>query len=166
MTAYQPPVGFYFSVAILGKNDKPFPPADASFQEVSGLTVTMDTETIKEGGQNRFAHTVPSRTNYDNLVLKRGLMVRRSTLASWCTETLDGGLNKKIKPRTIMVSLLDANADNEGAIMIWKFVNAYPVKWEVSALDAAKSEIVVESITFAYAYFERQKAPAAKNYPK
>lgn len=165
LTGYQPPVGFYYSVQILGKNETPFPPADAGFQEVSGISVTMETEQIKEGGQNRFTHKVPGRTNYENLVLKRGLLVRSSALADWCIKVLGGNLTKKIEPRTIKVSLLDANTDGNEAIMTWKFVNAYPIKWEVSSLDAGKSEIVVESITFAYNYFDREDAPAAKSYP-
>ena len=164
-TGYIPPVGFYYSVQILGKNDRPFPPADAGFQEVSGISATLETEQIKEGGQNRFVHQVPGRASYDNLVLKRGLMVRSSSLGEWCLSIFKQNLNKKIEPKTIKVSLLDANTDGKGAIMTWVFTNAYPIKWEVSSLDAQKSEIVVESITFVYSYFEKGDAPGAKGYP-
>lgn len=162
---YIPPVGFYYSVTILGKGETPFPPADAGFQEVSGISVTMNTEEIKEGGQNRFTHRVPGRTKYEDLVLKRGLILRSSSLALWCAKVFKDNLTRPIEPRTIKVSLLDANTDGKGALMTWVFTNAYPIKWEVVGLDAKKSEIMVESITFAYQYFERQDEPAAKKYP-
>lgn len=147
---------------------------DASFQEATGISLSLETETIKEGGQNRFTHQVPGRTNYDNLVLKRGLMVHSSELSDWCTKTLTGNLTERIEPRTIMVSLLNAQTKKEKgkpppkveALMTWKFVNAYPVKWEVAGFDATKSDIMVESLTFAYSYFDRQDAPGAKNYLK
>lgn len=165
LTGYIPPVGFYYEVSILGKGDSPFPPADAGFQEVSGISVTMETEQIQEGGQNRFTHKVPGRTNYDDLVLKRGLMVRSSALADWCTRIFKDNLTRRIEPKTIMVSLLDANTDSREPIMTWQFTNAYPIKWDISSLDATKSEIVIESITFAYQYFEKVEESAAKNYP-
>lgn len=165
LTGYIPPVGFYYAVTILGKGETPFPPADAGFQEVSGISVTMETEQIKEGGQNRFVHKVPGRTNYENLVLKRGLMVRSSSLADWCTKVFKDNLTRPITPRTIKVSLLDANTDGNDALMTWVFNNAYPIKWEISSLDASKSEIVVESITFAYNYFDKQVESGSKKYP-
>lgn len=162
---YVPPVGFYFSVSILGKGETPFPPADASFQEVSGISVSMQTEEIMEGGQNRFVHRVPGRTKYEDLVLKRGLIVRSSSLALWCKKEFSDNLTRPITPRTIKVSLLDANPNGAGPLMTWVFYNAYPIKWDVSSFDAQKSEIVVESITFAYNYFEKQDEAKAKGYP-
>ncbi|MEM9836875.1 MAG: phage tail protein [Bacteroidota bacterium] len=163
---YVPPVGFIFEVSILGKGGSPGTPADSSFQEVSGISMKLETETIKEGGENRFVHKVPGRASYDDLVLKRGLVVRSSPLFTWCMNTITGGLNKKITPKTIKVSLLDANAkNNHDPLMTWVFENAYPIKWEVSSLDATKSEIVVESISFTYQYFHQEKAAGAKNYP-
>lgn len=156
---YIPPIGFYYAVDFLGKNHHPFPPAAAAFQEVSGISTTLESEQIKEGGHNRFTHRVPGRANYSDLVLKRGLMVRASPLAEWCRSTLEQGLNQSISPKTIRVALLDANSEGNEAIMSWVFTNAYPIKWEISSIDAQKSEMVVESITFAYSYFEKINTP-------
>ncbi|MTB52942.1 phage tail protein [Lewinella sp. W8] len=163
---YVPPVGFFYSVQILGEGAPPSPPMDGAFQEVSGISVNMETESIKEGGQNRFAHKVPGRTSYGDLVLKRGLMVKSSGLADWCKKTLEGDLSQKIEPKTIKVILLEAMDENPGGLMSWKFVNAYPIKWELSSLDAQKSEFVIESITFTYSYFDRETERAAAAYPK
>src|SRR5690606_41130753 len=70
-----PQVGFHFLVVF-----ELFPqlPNDFRFQEVSGLTVSMEMETIKEGGENRFVHQLPVRSTYNALVLKRGKFLGRS----------------------------------------------------------------------------------------
>lgn len=149
-----PPAGFYFSVQIPGNDGNPFPHADAAFQEVSGISVNVETEQIQEGGQNRFAHQVPGRANYENLVLKRGLMVRSSALADWCNGIFNN-LNGRIEPKTIKVYLLDANEDSRKPITAWQFVNAYPIQWQLAPSGAQQREIVVESITFAYSYFDK-----------
>ncbi|PPK88075.1 phage tail-like protein [Neolewinella xylanilytica] len=166
---YQPPVGFFYSVEILGEGESPFPPIDASFQEVSGINVTMEVTSISEGGQNRFAHKVPAGTTYDNLVLKRGLVLRSSSLADWCIATLQGGMAKAIKPKLLKVSLLDAGGGQRNqareSLVSWIFTNAYPVKWELSGLTAQRSELVIETISFAYGYFDVDHQPAAKSYP-
>ena len=163
---YIPPVGFFFSVDVLNASGTPGPPSDSGFQEVSGISVKMETTQITEGGENRFTHKVPGRTSYEDLVLKRGLLVRSSPLAVWVRETLSKGLNNKIKPRTIKVSLLDANSDHQKPIKTWVFENAYPVKWEISSLDAQKSEIVIESLTFTYSHFYDNYEAASTDYPK
>jgi phage tail-like protein len=82
-------------------------------------------------------------------------MVRSSALADWCTKIFKDNLSERIEPKNIMVSLLSAGTDSRQATMTWKFFNAYPIKWDISSMDAQKSEIVVESITFAYQYFEK-----------
>jgi len=65
---YYPPVGFHFKVEFVGiGNDN-----DVRFQSVSGLSVEFDTEAYEEGGENRFEHTLPVRTKYPDLSLKRG----------------------------------------------------------------------------------------------
>lgn len=48
-----PPVAFYFNVTFEGL-------IETSFQEVSGLQLEMETETIKEGGENSFSYQVPT----------------------------------------------------------------------------------------------------------
>lgn len=165
-TGYIPPVGFYFSVSILEESgsSRDFL-VDGSFQEVSGISVKMETQTIKEGGENRYAHKVPGRFTSDDLVLKRGLVVSDSQLSNWCKATFYGGLDNKIELRIIRVALLDANADSNEAIMSWVFHDAYPIQWSISNLNAEKSEIVVESITFAYSHFLQVTEPAGKTYP-
>lgn len=138
---------FYFSVKISGNSSS----ADAAFQEVSGLSKEMGVEEIVSGGENRFKYRVPAMVTYPNLVLKRGISLVDSPLIEWCQSTLDSGLAKPIQTQNIMLNLL--NADGQ-ASMSWSFVKAYPVKWVISDLKSQESNVLIESIEFAYQYFE------------
>ena len=78
---YYPPVGFHFKVEFMGiGNDN-----DSRFQSVSGLTVEYETESFKEGGENRFEHKLPVRTKSNKsllhpyITLKANVVPRRVT---------------------------------------------------------------------------------------
>lgn len=142
------PVIFHFEVEISGKSAD----ADAAFQEVTGLDVEMETKDVREGGENRFVHKLPVGIKQGNLVLKRGLADQSSDLVTWCKETLEGGLGTPIAPETVVVKLLDAE---QAPIMAWTAARAYPVKWQVSGLNAMKNEIAIETIEMAYTTLTR-----------
>ena len=142
MANYYPPVGYHFSVEFPTVSKGEF-----QFQSVSGLTATLDTEDVAEGGENRFKHKLPLRTGYSNLVLKRGLAVK-SDLIKWCREAIE---DLNIKPVNVIVKLLN---EKHEPLMTWNVVHAYPVKWEVSGFDAEESKLVIESIELVYNYFK------------
>ncbi len=139
--------GFYFTLLIPGASAV----VDAAFQEVSGLSKDMKTEDVGSGGENRFKYRLPSAISFSNLVAKRGVVPLVSPLVSWCSETLDNGLSASIKTKDIQVVLF-----NQTGIpcMKWSFINAYPVKWSAADLNSEKSSVLIESIEFAYQYFE------------
>jgi phage tail-like protein len=144
---YYPPVGFYFVVGF----NSPDSDIDGKFQEVSGISNEMGSESVTEGGESRFQWQLPTVSKPSNLVLKRGVLTKKSALANWVNETLSSGFQEPIKPKIINVSLLGA----EKKILIqWVFQNARPTKWQFSNLDSMKNEILTESIEFAYNYYE------------
>lgn len=158
--SYVPPVGFFYTLNIIDPQNSLYIPSplDAGFQEVSGINVTFETEQIKEGGENRFSHTVPKgNVNYDDLVLKRGVVTSGSVLSAWCQAHLINGLNSPIKPMILTLKLLDAST--KLPMMVWIFYNAYPVKWEVSGFNAENSQILVETLTFNYNFFNVMGIP-------
>jgi len=138
-----PPVGFHFSVVF-----QLFPqtPNDFRFQEVSGLEMSMEMETIAEGGQNRFVWELPVRAKYADIVLKRGMFIG-SGILMWCKNAFE---NFSFEPVNVIITLLN---DQHLPIQAWYVVNAIPKKWTVSNFDAEKSTIVIESITLSYQYF-------------
>lgn len=149
MVGYYPPVSFFFEVTIAGVKTS----ADSGFLEADGLNAEREIESIKEGGENRFVHRLPGRMKYDNLVLKRGLLVANSDLATWCKESLESDLGKPIKSKDIDVSLLDASG---APLMTWNFKSAWPVKWSVEGFNAMDNKIAVEKLEFAYSHFTRK----------
>lgn len=124
---------------------------DASFQEISGITTEIPVEEIQEGGENRFVHRVPQPLKYSNLVLKRGVVTSSSELSKWCQSTINSGFATHVELKDVVVRLL---SDQNETILDWNFLNAYPVKWEYSALDATKNQIFVQTIELCFQRFE------------
>lgn len=155
MASYYPPVAFHFRVAftnVPGMNDD----TEQRFQEVSGLSYEVETEALREGGENRFEYKLPKRTKYPNLVLKRGLL-KETKLIDWFKAALRTYYTVVIydfKPADLVVTLMD---EADEAVAIWNVAQAYPLKWSISEFKASESALVVETIELAYQYFERTK---------
>lgn len=139
---YYPPVGFHFKVEFVGiGNDN-----DIRFQSVSGLSIEYDTESFKEGGENRFEHKLPVRTKYADLSLKRG-MLTDSKVVEWCLKAFE---NREFQPVQVNVLLLN---ENHQPIKRWEVIDAWPKKWSVSDLNAQENGLVIETLDLAYKYF-------------
>lgn len=139
---YYPPVGFHFKVEFSGiGNDN-----DCRFQSVSGLNVEFDTESFKEGGENRFEHKLPGRTKYPDLSLKRG-MLTDSEVIKWCLKAFQ---QREFKPADVYVTLLN---EKHSGIKTWHFRKAWPRKWSVSDFNAQENSVVVETLDLSYTYF-------------
>ncbi len=147
LNAY-PPAGFRFAVSF-GTSPSS---QDSSFQEVSGIGPEMETESVTEGGENRYVHTLPKAVKHPKLVLKRGIAALQSPLVVWVKSVLEGGLAKAVYPKMMHVFLLDEKGE---ALRAWSFENAYPVHWEVEAFNSTKNEVAVEKITLSYAFSTR-----------
>jgi phage tail-like protein len=139
-----PPVGFHFKVEFQGIPG--LKPQDGFFQEVTGLSRELETETVKSGGENRFTFKLPTRAQYPNLVLKRGLLLD-SGLLTWVNDAI---YNLEIKPATVLVTLLN---ENHEPLQTYQCVNAWPQKWSVADFNAQESRIMVETMELFYQYF-------------
>jgi phage tail-like protein len=115
-----PPAAFYFTVTFGNGVQVP----DASFSEVSGISLEMETEAVVEGGENRFVHQLPKGIKHPNLELKRHFYAQLP-LVKWCKDTLEGAFIKLIVPQTIIVKLNGADGQ---VLRAWAFIDAYPVK--------------------------------------
>jgi len=144
---YYPPVAFHFSVRFaFSSQGSP----DTRFQDVSGLSVSLGIEEVKEGGENRFTHRLPSPAKYGTLVLKRGLLLD-SDVRDWIEKAV---MNFDFEPTEIYIDLL--NEEHE-PLSSWTFTRAWPVKWQVSDLKSTGNEVVIETLELAYASFRRVK---------
>ena len=138
------PAAFSFKVNVVGITGV----YEGSFQEVTGLGAKLGVETIKEGGENRFEHRLPNPVKYDNLVLKRG-MVLNSGLILWARSSIE---SFNFITKTVIVNLLD---ETGAPIASWSFNAAYPVALKVSDLKAQDNAIVIETLELSYNYFTR-----------
>lgn len=128
MEEFYPPVGFYFSVKFPGISNK----NDSKFQEVSGISASLQTQQKKRGGYRNPA-TVPLKTTYSNLKLKRGFL-KNSEVSEWVRDALE---NLNITLKDVEVSLLNEQGQ---PVVTWSFINAYPVKWEIDAFNSTKNQ--------------------------
>src|SRR6476620_11792757 len=108
MASYHPPAGFHFKVEFIGVSGMGSD-TEQRFQEVSGLSFEIETEILREGGENRFEYKLHKRAKYPNLVLKRGLLPGsafldwfKSAMSTYFTVVL-----YEFKPADISITLLD-----------------------------------------------------------
>ncbi len=141
---YYPPVGFSFKVNVEGISGV----NEGNFQEVSGLSVKIAPKNVEEGGENRFVHRFPTPPNYENLILKRGMLIG-SPLIKWAKNSFE---LFTFKPKIVNLNLLD----HTGApISTWRFVNAYPVGMKISDFKAQENSLVVETMELCFDYFTK-----------
>ena len=153
MAAYYPPGSFHFKGEFTGV-DGMGADTEQRFQEVTGLSFEIETEELREGGENRFSYKLPKRARYPNLVLKRG-MLTGTALLKWFKSAMSTYFTVVVydfKPADMLVTLLDEAGQ---PVAIWNVVQAYPVKWSTSDFRASENAVVVETIELAYQYFER-----------
>lgn len=141
-----PPVGFYFMVTFLIAGFIPNL-LDIRFQRVSGLSATIETTEVREGGENLFVQRLPTRITYDNLVLERGMVIGSALNVEFnlAMSTL------RFQPGNVIVMLLNAQSM---PISSWLFQETYPLKWSVSDLDANQSSVVIDTMELAFTRFQ------------
>jgi phage tail-like protein len=147
MASY-PPAGFYFAVRFSDREVG----QDTSFLEVSGIGSEVETMSYAEGGENRFAYTLPKAIKHSPLTLKRGIADFSSPLVKWCRDTLEGGLSSQIELRELSVVLLDEKSD---PLRRWDFSGVWPQSWNIDPFQADKNSVAIEKIVLAYTSIKR-----------
>ncbi|MFT6991493.1 MAG: phage tail-like protein [Paraglaciecola sp.] len=140
---------FSFKVVFTGSSG-----SDTSFQEVSGIKASIETETYKELGENASVLRLPKKITYGDLILKRGIAEMSSPLVKWCNSIFEGNSSDPIEPKSILVHLLD---EKQAPMRTWSFVNAFPITWEVDAFSSQDSKVAIEKITLSYESFSRMR---------
>jgi phage tail-like protein len=130
-------VGFKFS-------DKDL--TDIRFQSVAGLDSSIDTETIKEGGENRFEHVVPVRRKFGPLTLKRGVIrPSDSGLSRWLKSAINDEVVDVIP--TVDIQLLN---EEHQTLMHWTINNVWPRSWKIGELNAEQGAVLIETLELNY----------------
>jgi phage tail-like protein len=122
----------------------------AGFNEVSGLSVEVETEDYQEGGVNDFVHKLPKHTKYQNIVLKKGV-VYSANMWNWLQDVVNG----KIKARSGRIILMDFRGR---PMWYWTFEKAYPIKWTGSDLKAQSTEVFIETLELVHTGIKRERS--------
>ncbi len=137
----EPILGMRFAVLFLAAGIVPNP-LDIRFQKVSGLSMTVDTTPLPEGGQNLYTQQLPTGISHGNLVLERGMVVGSPLVLEFeATMSLF-----RFAPCNVLVSLL---SEDKVPLAAWLFLRAFPVKWSTSDLDAEPA-ILIDTMELAY----------------
>jgi phage tail-like protein len=139
---------FHFKVVFAATAGK----SDTSFQEVSGMKATIDTESYTELGENGFVYQLPKPATYSNLILKRGIASMTSPLVLWCRSIFESEGRIPIVPMAIMVYLMDEKKIPKRA---WGLTGAFPISWDVGSFNASKNEVAIETIELRYNFLTR-----------
>ncbi|MGB5009440.1 MAG: phage tail protein [Candidatus Dechloromonas phosphoritropha] len=112
------------------------------FSEVSGLDITTEVDSIREGGVNDYVHKLPKWTTQSDLILKKG-QTDLDLLWNWYADVVAG----KVERKNGSIYLLDAQGV---PAMWWDFSDAYPIKWSGPILNATSGQVAFESLTLAH----------------
>lgn len=100
------------------------------FSQCSGLELTFEVYEYAEGGNNEFAHKLPGRLQFPNLVLSRGL-TDSDALLKWFAQT-------KSKAQVGDVTLTVKSGD---LTRTFAFHDAFPVRWTGPTFDANSAAV-------------------------
>ena len=138
-----PILGMRFAVLFMAGGVLPNP-LDLRFRKVSGLSMTVETENVVEGGQNLYTQQLPQRVSHGNLVLERGMVV-----GSPLNIEFNASLSTfKFTTSNVLITLL---GENKLPLAAWLVMKAWPVKWATSDLDAEQPGLVIDTMELAYA---------------
>lgn len=114
----------------------------AGFSSVSGLEVSLETEDYEEGGVNSYTHSLPTRFEYPNLELERGL-TESDDLIGWIQHVRNGDVDRQ----NVRVVLLDSEGVETWG---WEVREAYPVGWSGPDLRGDQSEVAIERLELTH----------------
>jgi phage tail-like protein len=133
--------GFIFNVEAVGEI--------GAFTECAGLSAEVEIEEIKEGGQNHFAHKLPGRMKWPNIVFKRGI-TDADNLFEWFQKASGEGFageGNMLARSSGEIALVDSQGRT---VRKWEFEEAFPVKWTGPSLSAAANAPSVEELEIAH----------------
>lgn len=138
MAAHPDPLeGSHFIVDFAGTED-------ASFSHVDLPVAVLDEVAYRSGNDKaNEPRKQPGLASYSHLVLSRGLTTNLD-LWNWWEAARNGD---PAVDRNVVVKLLDGTLQ---LALTWKFRNAFPAVYRLSPLDAASSDLVIETVELAF----------------
>lgn len=110
-----------------------------AFSECSGLEVTMEPKTIKEGGRNWGAAQRMGAISFGTVVLKRGL-TSSADLWSWFSLVGEGAYAQRLN-----VTITQFDLSGKG-VFSWTLLKAMPIKFKAPDFNASNNEVAIEEL--------------------
>jgi phage tail-like protein len=133
---------FHFTVEWGGKR--------VGFSEVTGLTQENQAIEYRDGSFPEYSSIkMLGLRKFSNVTLKRGIIKGDNDFFKWLSTVK---LNT-VERRNLVISLLN---EEHQPVMVWKVMNAFPVKVEGPALKASANEVAIESVELAHEGLELQ----------
>lgn len=130
-------------------------PVSAAFSSCSGIKMNVVTVKGRDGNDDRGVQTgIPVLTQFQPVTLSKGV-IGDNELLDWLLASSAGyesGPTGKDLKRDI--DIIAVNDMGEEAVT-WTLKKAMPIGYEISPMDSSKSEVLMESITFAYGGIKR-----------
>ena len=137
-----PFVGFNFRMEIDGVEV-------AGFKEISGAeTKTQVIEYGDGDGINSEVRKRPGRTNYTNVVFKRGIS-EGIELWEWYQDIID--MKRDFERKEIAVHLLGDDGEPQKT---YTFSEAWPCRYQITQLNATDDQVAIEEVEFAFEKLE------------
>jgi phage tail-like protein len=112
------------------------------FSECSGLESSLQVEEYKEGGRNDALRKFPTRAQWGNITLKRGVTANTG-LWDWYYGFVRGRGRRRD-------GLIVLQNDQRVAVAVWRFTRGFPVKWTGPTLNATQNAVAVEALEIVH----------------
>ena len=121
----------------------------AGFKEVTIPDSSQDPIDYREGSDQPTMRKIPGLIKYGNITLKWG-MTDSMDLYNWRKQVEDGKTDDY--RRNMAIILMNEQAEQVGR---WQFSDAWPSKYDAPDLNAAGSEIAIETIEIVHEGMKR-----------
>ncbi len=128
----------------------------ALFTGVSGIGVTRQIETVREGGLNDAVHSLPGPIEFNRITFKRGLTISKE-LWDWFQYGIYDFQVKRLNLSIIQgasgqsVMSLIPGSDSYGVVKRWNVINAYPSSWKLSDLNVSDTNsVAIETLEIVH----------------
>lgn len=127
----------------------------AAFAQFSGIKMEVQTISARYGDDSRGVQEyIPVMTHYQPVTFTRGV-IGELEFADWiyaAAAKMESGPTGENLRRNLVVVAMDQLGNR---VVSWRLKDALPIGYEVTQMDALRSEVLMESVTFQITGVER-----------
>lgn len=131
----------------------------AAFSKFSGVKMEVETLQYRSGEDSRgVKEYTPVFTSYTPVTLSKGVVGDNEFMDWLCASSasmLTGPTGDKMRRTIDVIALTDQGIPG----VTWTLQEAMPIGYELAPMDSSRSEVLTESITFAFTGMKRTTAP-------